>query len=83
MNEYLQGVSILPWFNSANREKALKAALKAEDHLETMKAHPLDAEIYWREKRRLNAQVAQVTKLWDKDTDEWLADRIQKAKVSV
>jgi len=83
MNEYLQGVSILPWFNPENRVKALKAALKAEDHLWILKENVESSEIYWSEKRKFSAQLAQVTKLWDKDIDEWLADRIQKAKASV
>lgn len=83
MNEYLQGVSILPWFNPENRVKALKAALKAEDHLWILKENAESSEIYWSEKRRMNAQIAQVTKLWNKDMDEWLANKIEKAKVRV
>ena len=78
MNEYLQGVRILPWFNPKYRDKALIAAAKAENHLETMKLHAYSPEIFSIEKRRLNAQIAQVTKLWNADMDEWLSDRVGK-----
>lgn len=71
-NEYLQGVSILPWHNIENKRKAVIAAMNAENHLETMALHEYSSEITLVEKTRLHDQLVKVSELWNQDMQEWL-----------
>jgi len=68
----------MPWFNPENRRKALISAMKAENHLETMKLHSHSQEISDVERKRFSGLAAEVNKLWDADMDEWLLDRVGK-----
>jgi len=72
MEEYSTAISLLPWYNPKNQRKAVAAAKKAEEHLETMKLHSYSPDIYAVERRRMYAQTTVVQRLWNADMDEWL-----------
>lgn len=80
MREYSTAISLLPWYNPDNQRKAVEAAKKVEEHLETMKLHSHSPEIYATERSRMYAQTAVVQRLWDADMDEWLIATVGKAR---
>jgi len=82
MSKFTAGIEGISWYNPANREKASLIAKDIELELEELKKAAIISElaaVYKYHRKRLSILQAKLTRLCNKDTDEWLKNEVAKA----
>ena len=79
MGRIVDGLTSFKWFNPENRDKVALIARDIESELDNLVRKARIPESYTYHRKRLATLKGKVTKLLNKDTDEWLKDRIAQA----
>lgn len=76
MGRIVNGLTSFNWFNPENRDKVSQIAKDMELEFDNLERKALNPEAYRHHRKRITVLKIKLTKLFNKDTDEWLKARV-------